>query len=411
MPIIFVHGVASRLNTAAKSHEKTWEFIEQKLREHVAPKIASDPDNVLIKEAYWGDEGVPEIEKCIPDTERVKEAFQKRGCWIEHILKEGWDDITILDALKRLRDLPGNRTQRILDGRRPLLNAQAALFLGDIFTYLRKSGTPEKPGSIIEKLLNILSEAHENQKQRKGEKLIVISHSMGGQLVYDLVSYYLPEMSNMPKYNDYKDIKIDFWCSAASQVGLFQEMGLFLANADSDTKVKVPFPDKHLNIWWNLWDDNDYLSFTAEPFFAEVLDDLYDSGQSAFKAHTSHFEQPDFYIELGKKITMAEVVKWQRNQFLQKFVLNIIEEVKFILRHVPGMRDAAFDQFVHAILKFKLRNGAMIKTWKNGLGCDHVFLADNRGKLIYGGYVLWNDSKELDDALEKIRNKFGEREE
>jgi hypothetical protein len=27
MPIIFVHGVASRLHTKAKTHEKTWEFI------------------------------------------------------------------------------------------------------------------------------------------------------------------------------------------------------------------------------------------------------------------------------------------------------------------------------------------------------------------------------------------------
>jgi len=226
------------------------------------------------------------------------------------------------------------------------------LFLGDIFFYLAKRGTADNPGKISDQLLNSLKKAHKN-KIEKGEKLIVFSHSMGGQLVYDMVSYFLPQMSQLPQYakHSYKDIYIDFWCAAASQVGLFKEMKVFKQDDDGqpassnqefleldlgvevlereaargDTErstEKVEFPSDHLNIWWNLWDDSDYLSFTAEPSIKEVFDDLYDSGKSPVRSHINHFDDPDFYKEFALLIREAQEVEWERQMFLDKVQAN-----------------------------------------------------------------------------------------
>ncbi|MCC5667803.1 hypothetical protein LC653_28975 [Nostoc sp. CHAB 5784] len=330
MPIVFVHGVASRLEGG---HDKVWATIKEKLKERVAPEIASIHDQVWIEEAYWGDDGVPSIKLSIPDNKQVEKIFEIKKSWIlRKIIAREFDEDFLPDTFGRLKDVVGYFLTRVVDSRRESLNAQATLFLGDIFTYLDKRGTPEEPGEITKNLLNALSKAHKNQQEGNNQqKLIVISHSMGGQLVYDVVSYFLPKMSEMPEntefktstgerftIKDIKDIHIDFWCAAASQVGLFQEMKLFRANSNNPAKTKIPFPDKYLNIWWNLWDDNDYLSFTAEPFFEEVFDDLYDSGKSVSKAHTAHFEQTDFYKDLVFVLKQVKKEKWNRKNFLKK---------------------------------------------------------------------------------------------
>jgi len=54
MPILFVHGVSSRIENG---HDQTWEIIRNNLKSVVAPTISKDGngDNVWIKEAYWGD--------------------------------------------------------------------------------------------------------------------------------------------------------------------------------------------------------------------------------------------------------------------------------------------------------------------------------------------------------------------
>jgi hypothetical protein len=332
MPIVFVHGVASRREVG---HDEVWKNIREKLEKHVAPAIAGNrADEVSIEEAYWGDDGVPNIQLSISDNKRVKEIFEIKKSWIlrKIIAREIFDEDFLPTVLTRLQDVVGYFFTRAIDQRRESVNADVTLFLGDVFTYLDKRGTPEDPGEITKTLLNALSKAHKNQQQGNNqEKLIVISHSMGGQLVYDVVTYFLPKMSNLPEntefktkngesftIKDIKDIRIDFWCAAASQVGLFEEMKLFRANSDNSPGTLIPFPDKYLNIWWNLWDDNDYLSFIAEPFFEEVFDDLYDSGKSFAKAHTAHFEQTDFYKDLVFVIEEAGKAKWDRIKFLEK---------------------------------------------------------------------------------------------
>jgi hypothetical protein len=358
MPIIFVHGVASR---TYKNHEKTWEEIEKNLKKYVAPVLLtpSDADSINILDAFWGELSVPlkQGERLsMPDDKRVLNLIKQKRSWIERKIEEfrklpnsekaKFLQKLVPEARKKLIDLPGYLLGRLADPLRKPLNEGVTLFIGDVFFYLAKRGTAEKPGEITKQLLNKLIEAHKIKK-KTGEPLIVFSHSMGGQLVYDMVSYYLPKMSQMPEYEEYKDICIDFWCAAASQVGLFKEMQVFKEDDDGSSTEnkqefleldlgrrfwddrdyyekpinKVNFPSKHLKIWWNLWDDSDYLSFTVEPFVKEVFDDLYDSGKSPAHSHTSHFDDPDFYRELALLIQEAKDVGWDRPMFLEK-VLN-----------------------------------------------------------------------------------------
>lgn len=62
-------------------------------------------------------------------------------------------------------------------------------------------------------------------KQRKNEPLIVLTHSMEGQIVYDLVTHFLPRLNRI--------CGIDSWYATASQVDLFEEMKLFLESSDA----------------------------------------------------------------------------------------------------------------------------------------------------------------------------------
>jgi hypothetical protein len=351
MPIIFVHGVASR---KGNNHEKTWEEIEKNLREHIAPVLlnSNEVKSTLITESFWGDLSAPltkGMRRSIPDDKRVMKLIKQKRSWIvrkiEQFKKTSDADKGdflldfIPEAGKKLVDLSGYLFGRVVDPLRKPLNESVTLFLADVFFYLARRGTAKDPGKITMQLIEKLKEAHK-VKVETGEPIVVLSHSMGGQLVYDVVSYYLPEMSKIPGNEGLKDISVDFWCAAASQVGLFKEMKVFKQDDDGSSATseqefleldlgvgawkdeietkQIGFPSNHLKIWWNLWDDSDYLSFTIEPFIKEVFDDLYDSGKSPICAHTNHFGDPDFYKEFAMLINEAKEVDWDRRKFLQK---------------------------------------------------------------------------------------------
>lgn len=207
------------------------------------------------------------------------------------------------EVLDRGKKAPGWAASRVLlEARRPLHNS-ASVFLGDILEYLGRRGDVSQPGPIIERVVSSLREAREISVQRGGEPIVVLSHSMGGQIMYDIVSEYLPHATTGDR-----DIHIDFWCASASQVGFFEELKLFLASTDrysGETGDRVPFPGSNLGSWWNVWDSNDILSFTAEGIIEGVDDEEYSSGASIITAHSGYFTRPSFFRKLAQKVTSA----------------------------------------------------------------------------------------------------------
>lgn len=54
----------------------------------------------------------------------------------------------------------------------------------------------------------------------------------------------------------------------------------------------------------------------------------------------------------------------------------------------------------------RLRDGTAVRTWKNPLGVDHVFLADANNQMVYDGYVGWIHSEGLNAVIARIKRDF-----
>jgi hypothetical protein len=93
---------------------------------------------------------------------------------------------------------------------RPISVACMTLFSGDVINYLGTRGTPDAAGESPRRVLGKLAEARAAPEALACEPLEVLSHSMGGQIVYGLVTYFLPNMAECG------ESRVDFWCATAS---------------------------------------------------------------------------------------------------------------------------------------------------------------------------------------------------
>lgn len=203
----------------------------------------------------------------------------------------------ILDSLKeglsRLTNLVPDVTTAVA-GRlfRDQLNDHVTRFTGDAFTYLARRGGKTSPGKIVKIVLDALRAGRDTAKAT-GEPLVVVAHSFGGEIVYDILTTYDPK------------IQVDCLITVGSQVGLFEEMKLYVASqADvpADPKSdRVPRPPA-IKRWLNVFDHNDILSYCLEPVVADVSDFHYDTGYSSLGAHGGYFLRPSFYKRLAKRL-------------------------------------------------------------------------------------------------------------
>jgi hypothetical protein len=200
-------------------------------------------------------------------------------------------------------------TRAAVEIRSPM-NRFVTLFLGDVLTYIHERGNYKAPGWIPSAFLAALTEARENQLEREEEPLIVMSHSMGGQIVYDAITHFLPRLQ------EYSGIRIDFWAATASQIGLFEELKLFLESSDEytiETGIPAPFPDESiLGYWWNVWDHNDFISYSCNGIVAGVDDEPYNTGMFMVDAHGGYLVMPSFFRRFGRKLESAKAQNWRR---------------------------------------------------------------------------------------------------
>jgi hypothetical protein len=169
-----------------------------------------------------------------------------------------------------------------LDQWREGLHQNFTRFLGDVFVYLNErdglGGT--LPETIVQRVLGAIEGA---PRADPSEPLIVVTHSMGGNVFYDIVTHYAPAL------------QIACWISVASQVGPFEEMKLFKESqrtlGQPDHVAALP----NVGHWLNVYDPADVLSFLAEPVFTGPNDVLLKTGESTLKAHSEYFNRPRFY--------------------------------------------------------------------------------------------------------------------
>jgi hypothetical protein len=180
---------------------------------------------------------------------------------------------------------------------RPAIQQKASLFLGDVFRYLSQRDLAVDGGPIVRKITADL-DAAVAAKAAGDDKLIVVAHSMGGNIMYDILSRYRP------------DITCDIFVTVGSQVGMFAELGLFPAIAidqqipDSPTRPKAAVTPKILR-WINVFDTADVFSYKAAPIFDRAEDYNFSSHVSTLTAHSMYFERPLFYERLNARLRSA----------------------------------------------------------------------------------------------------------
>ena len=84
------------------------------------------------------------------------------------------------------------------------------------------------------------------------------------------------------------------------------------------------------------------------------------------------------------------------------FTAILIEE----LRLVTGITDAHRRDFHRSQPSIIFNNGIVLRTWKNFLQIDHVFVANLESEFLWGGFVGWIHAQGLDRTLNNIRQKY-----
>ena len=359
MPILYIHGIAVREEgehgwSAVRPFVQrvAWSDVEAKLREYVAPVLRPEkPEDVLLEQVYWGDLGVqpvPPPEPAAPpapadlDPDALAERLEGQvrreipvQAWPELIeavwatahdqdLRAHWQTLEpgeqwnalqqatetelhrrwheahplrVWPWLQQFRQIfRSDLMHRVTELRSPL-EGFLPYFMGDLLRYLSARGTPEQPGPIPQRVLAAL-ERLQAAKQENGEPIVILTHSMGGQLMYDALSAFAPARPSL------RDLQVDAWCASASQLGLFAGLGLFLTPTAPDGTLDKPANVTHL---WNVWSPTDLLSYPASRTVRGAQDAALALTNDALRAHAEYLVSPDFYRALASKVAVTLV--------------------------------------------------------------------------------------------------------
>ncbi|WP_131829400.1 hypothetical protein [Agrobacterium salinitolerans] len=191
------------------------------------------------------------------------------------------------ETMRRAASWPFDAVSTAFAELRPTVNEFVAYFIGDVLTYLNERGTAENPGEVPLAVLRALRLA-QNRKKETGEKIVAVTHSMGGQLFYDAITYFAKADPLL------QDLEVDHWISCGSQVSFFAELQLLHGQPDRSSPGKLDRPDR-VKAWTNFYDTNDLVGFVMSPVFNGVEDQAYDTGYGLAFAHTGFLARPSFF--------------------------------------------------------------------------------------------------------------------
>ncbi|MCC5645879.1 hypothetical protein LC607_23675 [Nostoc sp. CHAB 5824] len=98
--------------------------------------------------------------------------------------------------------------------------------------------------------------------------------------------------------------------------------------------------------------------------------------------------------------------EWNTEAEIASSISQTAQQVVEILVNVPGMTMAHSRDFQRATPFFALKDRTIVKIFINPAQVKHIFLADSNNKMIFGGYVGWIHTKNLDEAIENIKEEF-----
>ena len=271
-----VHGDADREATLLAAGTAASVYAQENPSPDWVHGVADDNAFLeeLIKELEkWGQSGAPK-----------PPSVQPFGA-LDDLL--GWLKGAAQTVQQKLVDIP---TDALLRAFRPGLTKGLVLFFGDILFYQNTRGAERYPGQIIQTILKSLQEARA-QADAKGEKLVVVGHSMGGNILYDIFTYYA------------KALVVDAFITVKCQASLLKQMKVFRIqeNGAFGSGQKAPKPD-NVKSWFNIFDPQDILSFAFEPDFNGVTDYVFETLGGVLGAHGGYFERVRFYERMVARL-------------------------------------------------------------------------------------------------------------
>lgn len=291
-----VIGALALEEAAKKKEEKELQELLQVLdqlldyAEHHASQppdwlsIAEDDDKLYTMLQTVSKQWTPEHSSNAPPTPEGWERFGD-GFWTK-----------FKEAMSRIGNFGGRLGGSLVaKAARGPLHKAVTKFLGDIIVYInrRDLDNPAQDEGIGGEILKELVKA--NKLRSDEDPLIVVCHSMGGNITYDLLTHYAKDL----------DLSIDAWVTVGSQVAFFEELKAYKASdphTPSDaTKDRIPKPPQ-VKHWLNIYDSNDLLSFVAGRVFDDVTDYQYSTGQGLFTSHVTYFKRPSFHRRMGQRL-------------------------------------------------------------------------------------------------------------
>lgn len=259
-------------------------------------QIACDANSAIRKPVWL--EGVKTDEELIGKLSQTIETQWNQQSERESfgLVSGAWSHLTA--GANRLKDFTlRSGSQVFLNSFRLRLQQQVSRFLGDVFVYLKTREQEPPGGPIVHEILADIDRANEHASPT--DPLIIIAHSMGGNIVYDILTHYRP------------DIRCQVLITVGSQVSLFEELKIHkLSNSDLPKDHRVDRINKPENVvhWLNVFDEIDVLGFAAEGVFADVRDYHYSTNKGLLSSHSAYFLSPNFHDRLSarvKELTVA----------------------------------------------------------------------------------------------------------
>lgn len=94
------------------------------------------------------------------------------------------------------------------------------------------------------------------------------------------------------------------------------------------------------------------------------------------------------------------------NYILKEYKVDESKEIIQLFKEVPGMTSAHHRDFPRSELFITCQSGVSVRTWRNPVNVLHVFVADESGNLIFGGFVGWIHTDGLLACLREVRRRF-----
>lgn len=176
---------------------------------------------------------------------------------------------------------------------RPWLHRRISLFVGDVLWYLDERGVKGKEGPIIAEVSEAIAKA--SRTRSATDPLVIVGHSMGGNIAYDILTHFHPEF------------ECDVLLTVGSQVGMFEELKRFRASdrgIPSPQRLLTPMP-QNVQHWINVFDRADVLGFAVSRIFEGAHDYEFKTRTHPIAVHSKYFERPLFHKRLSARVMEA----------------------------------------------------------------------------------------------------------